>query len=79
VLVYIDPEVRSAVPRRLEGTFPYIAEVVQVVDHDAGSVVGPAGMAREKIVSRPALMTWMRRTFAVAFLAVAAKLALAQR
>jgi len=72
VLVYIDPEVRSAVPRRLEGTFPYIAEVVQVVDHDAG-------MAREKIVSRPALMTWMRRTFAVAFLAVAAKLALAQR
>ena len=79
MLVYIDPEVRSAVLRRLEGTFSYIAEVVKIVDHDAGSVVGPAGMAREKIVSRPALMTWMRRTFAVAFLAVAAKLALAQR
>lgn len=38
-----------------------------------------AAMAREQIVSRPRVMTWMRRTFAAAFVALAAKLALAER
>jgi threonine/homoserine/homoserine lactone efflux protein len=38
-----------------------------------------AAMAREQIVSRPRVMTWMRRTFAGAFVALAAKLAFAQR
>src|SRR3954471_11974424 len=36
-----------------------------------------ASMAREKILSRPRVMTWMRRTFAAAFAALAVKLALA--
>ena len=38
-----------------------------------------ATVAREQIVSRPAVMSWMRRTFAAAFIALAAKLALAER
>ncbi|HEY0830142.1 MAG TPA: LysE family translocator [Candidatus Dormibacteraeota bacterium] len=38
-----------------------------------------ASIVREQIVSRPSVMTWMRRTFAGAFVALAAKLALAER
>jgi threonine/homoserine/homoserine lactone efflux protein len=38
-----------------------------------------ASMVREEIVSRPSVMTWMRRAFAGAFVALAARLALAQR
>ena len=38
-----------------------------------------ASTVRERIVSRPRVMTWMRRAFAGAFVAVAARLALAQR
>ncbi|HEV2140139.1 MAG TPA: LysE family translocator [Candidatus Dormibacteraeota bacterium] len=38
-----------------------------------------ASVAREQIVSRPKVMLWMRRTFAMAFVGLAAKLALAER
>jgi threonine/homoserine/homoserine lactone efflux protein len=38
-----------------------------------------ASVVRERITSQPRVMTWMRRTFAGAFVAVAARLALAQR
>ena len=38
-----------------------------------------AALAREQIVSRPKVVSWMRRTFAAAFVALAAKLALAER
>ena len=38
-----------------------------------------ASMAREKILSRPRVMTWMRRAFAATFAALAVKLALAER
>jgi len=38
-----------------------------------------AARVRDHIVSRPAVMTWMRRTFAGAFVALAARLALAGR
>ena len=38
-----------------------------------------AALAREQILSRPRVVTWMRRTFAGGFVALAAKLALAQR
>lgn len=34
-----------------------------------------AGVARKQIISRPRVLTWMRRTFAGAFVALAAKLA----
>lgn len=38
-----------------------------------------ASLVREQVVTRPGVMTWMRRTFAGAFIALAAKLALAGR
>ncbi len=38
-----------------------------------------AAQMREHVISRPAVMAWMRRTFAVAFVALGAKLALAER
>ena len=39
----------------------------------------PPSQARDQIVSRPTAMTWIRRTFAASFVALAAKLALAER
>jgi threonine/homoserine/homoserine lactone efflux protein len=38
-----------------------------------------AAAVRDKILSRPAVLTWMRRAFAGAFLALGAKLAVAER
>jgi threonine/homoserine/homoserine lactone efflux protein len=38
-----------------------------------------ASAVRDKVVSRPRVMTWMRRTFAGTFVALAARLALAER
>ena len=38
-----------------------------------------AGQARPQIVSRPRAMSWMRRVFAASFVALAARLALAER
>ena len=38
-----------------------------------------AAAVREHVISRPAVMTWMRRTFAGAFVALGAKLALTSR
>jgi threonine/homoserine/homoserine lactone efflux protein len=38
-----------------------------------------AAAVRDQIISRPRILTWMRRTFAAAFAALGAKLALAER
>ena len=38
-----------------------------------------AARVRDRVISRPRVMTWMRRTFAAAFLALGAKLALSDR
>jgi threonine/homoserine/homoserine lactone efflux protein len=38
-----------------------------------------AAAMRDKVISRPAVMTWMRRTFAAAFVGLGAKLALTER
>ena len=38
-----------------------------------------AASVRDHVISRPRVLTWMRRTFAGAFLALGAKLALAER
>ncbi len=38
-----------------------------------------AAKVREHVISRPQVLTWMRRTFAAAFVALGAKLALAER
>jgi threonine/homoserine/homoserine lactone efflux protein len=38
-----------------------------------------AASIRDHVISRPRILTWMRRTFAGAFAALGAKLALADR
>lgn len=38
-----------------------------------------AALIRERVISRPGVLTWMRRTFTAAFVALGAKLALAER
>ena len=38
-----------------------------------------AAALRRHVLSRPAVLTWMRRTFAAAFVALGAKLAFAER
>jgi threonine/homoserine/homoserine lactone efflux protein len=38
-----------------------------------------AAAIREHVISRPAVLTWMRRTFAAAFVALGVKLAAAER
>ena len=38
-----------------------------------------AGAVRHHVISRPRVLTWMRRTFACAFIALGGKLALADR
>ncbi len=38
-----------------------------------------AASVRERVISRPRVLAWMRRTFAAAFVALSAKLAFAQR
>ena len=38
-----------------------------------------AASVRDRIVSRPAVMTWLRRCFAAGFAALGARLALAER
>jgi threonine/homoserine/homoserine lactone efflux protein len=38
-----------------------------------------AAAMREHVISRPAVMTWMRRTFAAAFVALGLRLALQER
>jgi threonine/homoserine/homoserine lactone efflux protein len=38
-----------------------------------------AASVREHVISRPRVLAWMRRTFATAFVALGAKLALAER
>jgi len=38
-----------------------------------------AASVRKQVISRPRLLTWMRRTFAGAFAALGVKLALADR
>ncbi|MDX3808381.1 MAG: LysE family transporter, partial [Bosea sp. (in: a-proteobacteria)] len=38
-----------------------------------------AGAMRDKVVSRPVVMAWLRRSFAAAFVALGTKLALTER
>lgn len=57
----------------LSGTFMLMTQVVFIV---YGVF---AGLMRENIISRPAIMKWMRRSFAAAFGLLAARLAWAER
>src|SRR2546423_8945825 len=65
----------SPVPKMLELSAVFMAMTL-VVFAGYGFV---ASAARERILSRPRVMTWMRRLFAGAFVALAARLALAER
>lgn len=72
---FVSPRETNPIPTMLElsGIFMAMTFVVFIGYGLLASTV------REQIISRPPVMTWMRRTFAGAFVALAAKLALAQR
>ena len=65
----------SPIPKMLELSAVFMAMTL-VVFAGYGFV---ASAARERILSRPRVMAWMRRVFAGAFVALAARLALAER
>jgi threonine/homoserine/homoserine lactone efflux protein len=72
---FVNATERDAVPRMLElsGVFMVVTLVVFVGYGVLASAV------RSHVVSRPRVMAWIRRTFAVAFVALGARLALASR
>jgi Putative threonine efflux protein len=72
---FVSPTETNALPMMLmlSGAFMALTFVVF-----AGYGVFAAAMRRH-VISRPAVMNWMRRTFAAAFVAMGAKLALAER
>ncbi|MBA2452990.1 MAG: LysE family transporter, partial [Chloroflexia bacterium] len=65
----------SAVPRMLE-----LSAVFMLVTFIVFGVYGVfAASVRNQVVSRPQVMTWMRRIFAGSFVALSARLALTDR
>lgn len=72
---FVSPTQAGALPKMLvlSGVFVALTFIVFV-----GYGVFAAAMRRH-VISRPAVVTWMRRTFAAAFVAMGAKLALAER
>ncbi len=72
---FVSPNQADALPMMLllSGAFMAITFIVFV-----GYGVFAATMRRH-VLSRPAVVTWMRRTFAAAFVAMGAKLALTER
>lgn len=72
---FVSPTQAGALPKMLvlSGMFMALTFIVFV-----GYGVFAAAMRRH-VISRPAVVTWMRRTFAAAFVAMGAKLALAER
>lgn len=72
---FVDAGEANALPLMLElsGVFMLLTFVVFV-----GYGLFAAAI-RVHVISRPAVLTWMRRTFAAAFVALGAKLALAER
>ena len=72
---FVSPHEANAVPHMLLLSLVFMAETLVVFV--AYGVL--AGQARRQIVSRPRAMAWLRRAFAASFVALAAKLALAER
>ncbi|CAD7036858.1 MULTISPECIES: LysE family translocator [Pseudorhizobium] len=72
---FVSPTQAGALPKMLvlSGVFMALTFIVFV-----GYGVF-AALMRRHVISRPAVVTWMRRTFAAAFVAMGAKLALAER
>lgn len=72
---FVPADTPHAVPRMLELSAVFMAMTFVVF-----ALYGLfAAAIRGHVISRPAIMTWMRRSFAAAFLALGAKLALTQR
>jgi len=72
---FIDPEAGSAVPRMLalSGVFMAMTFVVFVLYGQLAAAM------RTRVLARPRVMTWLRRAFAGAFVALGLRLALAER
>ena len=65
----------NALPRMVELSLVFMAMTFGVF-----ALYGAfAASVRDRIISRPGVLAWMRRTFAAAFVALGAKLALAER
>lgn len=65
----------NALPQMLELSFVFMA-ITFVIFVGYGLF---AAAIRNHVISRPRVLTWMRRTFAAAFIALGAKLAVAER
>ena len=72
---FVRPGAENALPAMLALSGVFMAMTFIVF---AGYGVFAASMRRH-VVSRPAVVNWMRRTFAAAFVAMGAKLALSER
>jgi threonine/homoserine/homoserine lactone efflux protein len=72
---FVSPHEADPVPRMLllSGVFMVLTFVVFAI---YGLL---AALVREKVISRPGVITWMRRSIAGAFVVLAAKLALVER
>ena len=72
---FVDARVGGALPQML-----LLSAVFMAVTFVVFACYGVfAAALRERVVSRPVVMAWLRRTFAVAFVAVGARLAVAER
>lgn len=71
------------VPANSENTLPLMLQLSAIFTFATFIIFALYGVLaaqmREHVISRPNVMTWMRRTFAAAFVALGAKLALAER
>ncbi|MEK9968305.1 MAG: LysE family translocator [Ferrovibrio sp.] len=72
---FVSTEAPDALPRMLEMSGVFMAMTFVVF-----ALYGLfAAYVRDHVLSRPAVMLWLRRTFALAFVALGAKLALTER
>lgn len=72
---FVDPGANGAVPKMLE-----LSAVFMALTFGVFAIYGVcAAGVRQHVVSRPGVMTWMRRTFAAAFVGLGVKLAVTTR
>jgi threonine/homoserine/homoserine lactone efflux protein len=72
---FVSTDEPHAVPRMMELSAVFMLMTIVVF---SGYGVFAAAV-RDRVVSRPRVMTWLRRTFAASFVALGARLALAER
>jgi threonine/homoserine/homoserine lactone efflux protein len=72
---FVDPAAGPVVPAMLGLSGVFMA-VTLVVFLGYGAL---AASVRDRVLTRPRVLTWMRRTFAASFVALGARLALAER